>query len=257
MAGNQAVLFGVGVDSLTRDQILDRIRVCASSGGRLLIAHVNLHGLNLAYEQRWLREFYNQADLVYCDGMGVMLGAQVTGQVIRERFTLADWAWQLARLADELRLRLFLLGNPPGTGEKAAQKLLGRFPSLGIAGTQHGFFNLSPDHPENRAIIERINQLKPEILLVGLGMPLQERWLAQNWSNLDVNVGITCGALFEYLAGDLKRGPQWMTNHYLEWLARLVISPRRYVGRYFYDIPVFFYRVTKQRLYGKSDLFRR
>ncbi len=81
-------------------------------------------------------------------------------------------------------------------------------------------------------MIEAINACQPNMLLVGFGMPVQEGWLNENWPRLNVNVAITCGALFEYLSGDLPRGPHWMTQNYLEWLARLAISPRRYAGRY-------------------------
>ena len=243
-------LIGVGVDSLSRNTLLGKLNEAIEGGSRLLVAHANLHGLNLAYEQPWLRDFYNQADLVYCDGMGVKLGARLVGGKIQERYTLADWIWDIAGLSAEKGFRLFLLGNPPGAAEKAAQNLRGRYPMLQIAGVQHGYFEKSASSSENEAVVARINQLQPDILLVGFGMPVQECWLDQNWPRLNVCVAITCGALFEYLAGDLKRGPRWMTDHYLEWLARLLISPRRYMGRYLRDIPLFFYRLTKQRLNG-------
>lgn len=248
MVSEKAQLLTVPVDSISQAEILDRIASAESMGKRLLIAHANLHGLNLAFEQSWLSDFYRRADIVYCDGMGVILGARLTGQHIAERFTLADWVWGLAAMAAEKKLRLFLLGNPPGVAESAARKLLSVQPDLQISGVQHGYFSKQRDDPLNMAIVSRINELKPHILLVGFGMPAQERWLDENWSCLDVNVAITCGALFEYLSGDLKRGPRWMTDHYLEWLARLLISPRRYTARYIYDIPLFFYRTMRQRL---------
>lgn len=234
------------MDSLSRAEILQKIADAVRGDDRLLIAHANLRGLNLAYEQPWLRGFYQRAQIVYCDGMGVMLGARLTGQQIQERFTLADWVWQLAALAADLQARLFLLGNPPGAAQTAARSLLAVHPETQIVGVQHGFFAMQADDAENLAVVSMINELKPHILLVGFGMPLQERWLDENWDRLKVNVAITCGALFEYLSGDLQRGPKWMTDHYLEWLARLIISPERYAARYFYDIPLFFYRVTRQ-----------
>jgi N-acetylglucosaminyldiphosphoundecaprenol N-acetyl-beta-D-mannosaminyltransferase len=230
--------------------LLGKVDEAIGGGGRLLIAHANLHGLNLAYEQPWLRDFYNRADLVYCDGMGVKLGARMVGSEIKERYTLADWIWELAGLAAEKSFRLFLLGNPPGVAEKAAQNLTRRYPTLQIAGVQHGYFEKSALSSENEGVVAEINRHQPDILLVGFGMPVQERWLDQNWPQLEVHVAITCGALFEYLSGDLKRGPRWMTGNYLEWLARLLISPRRYLGRYMRDLPLFFYRLTKQRLNG-------
>jgi N-acetylglucosaminyldiphosphoundecaprenol N-acetyl-beta-D-mannosaminyltransferase len=247
---DKVTILGVGVDAMTLDGVLSRIQAAVSSSGRILISHANITGLNLAYEQPWMRDFYNACDVVYCDGMGVQLAARWSGKPLPERFTLADWVWRLAESAVEGQFSLFLLGNPPGVAEKAAQKLAAGCPGLRIAGTQHGFFDKMAGGVENEAVIEAINACHPNVLLVGFGMPIQEGWLNENWPRLKVNAAITCGALFEYLAGDLPRGPHWMTQNYLEWLARLAISPRRYAGRYVRDIPLFVWRLAKQRYDG-------
>jgi N-acetylglucosaminyldiphosphoundecaprenol N-acetyl-beta-D-mannosaminyltransferase len=242
-------VLGVGIDPLTLEQMLACILQTVAQDRRALIAHANITGLNLAYEQDWLRDFYNRCDLVYCDGMGVMLGARWLGRRIPERYTLADWIWPLAERAAQQGASLYLLGNPAGVAERAAESLRRRFPSLRVAGAQHGYFDKTPGSPENQTVIDRINADHPDILLVGFGMPLQERWLMENWPSLDAKVAITCGALFEYLSGDLSRGPSWMTQAYLEWLARLLISPRRYLRRYLRDLPLFAYRIAKQKFH--------
>jgi N-acetylglucosaminyldiphosphoundecaprenol N-acetyl-beta-D-mannosaminyltransferase len=240
-------VLGVGIDPLTLEQTLADIFAALAQDRHILIAHANITGLNLAYEQGWLREFYNRCDLVYCDGMGVMLGARWLGYRIPERYTLADWAWLLAERATQQGASLYLLGGPSGVAQATGEKLRRRYLALSIAGTQHGFFDKTEGSPENQAVIAQINVAQPDILLVGFGMPLQERWLMENWSSLNAKVAITCGALFEYLSGDLRRGPSWMTQSYLEWLARLLISPRRYGWRYVRDLPLFAYRVVKQK----------
>jgi N-acetylglucosaminyldiphosphoundecaprenol N-acetyl-beta-D-mannosaminyltransferase len=245
---DEATIFGVGVDAITLEGVLGRIRAAVSDNEHLLISHVNMTGLNLAYEQSRVKDFYNRCDLVYCDGMGVQLAARWVGRPLPERFTLADWVWRLAGLAVERQFSLYLLGNPPGVAEMAAQKLAAGCPGLQIAGTQHGFFDKTTGGNENEAVIEAINACQPDVLLVGFGMPVQEGWLDENWPRLNAKVAITCGALFEYLAGDLPRGPRWMTQNYLEWLARLAISPRRYAGRYLRDIPLFVWRLVKQKI---------
>jgi N-acetylglucosaminyldiphosphoundecaprenol N-acetyl-beta-D-mannosaminyltransferase len=244
---DKVTILGVGVDAISLAGLLGRVQTAASSEGHFLISHVNITGLNLAYERPWLRDFYNRCDLIYCDGMGVQLAARWIGTRLPERFTLADWVWQLAGRAAKSRFSLYLLGNPPGVAEKAAEKLTMGCPGLQIAGTQHGYFDKTAGQAENEAVIEAINACQPNVLLVGFGMPLQESWLNENWPRLKVNVAITCGALFEYLAGDLPRGPQWMTQNYLEWLARLAISPQRYTRRYLRDIPLFLIRVLTCR----------
>jgi N-acetylglucosaminyldiphosphoundecaprenol N-acetyl-beta-D-mannosaminyltransferase len=242
-------VLGVSIDPLRLDEMLASIQNTIAAGQRALVAHVNATGLCLACEHAWLRQFFNQADLVFCDGMGVKLAARLLGYHIPERYTLADWMWRLIDVLACNNHSLYLLGNPPGVPERAAQRLKAKCSGLTIAGTQHGFFDKTPGSAENEAVLDQINHLKPDILMVGMGMPLQERWLNENWPRLDVNVAVTCGALFEYIAGDLPRGPRWMTDHYLEWLARLLISPRRYGKRYLRDNPVFLYRVLMQKFH--------
>lgn len=241
-------VLGVQIDQIRLADILAAISQAVMTRQRTLITHVNVTGLCIAYEQEWYRQFLNQADLIYCDGMGVQMGARLLGHNLPERFTLADWIWPLAEMAVRDRLSLYLLGNPPGVAERSVERMRERFPELIIAGTQHGFFVKTAGSPENEAVVRQINSARPDILLVGLGMPMQEKWLKENWEHLNAWVGITCGALFEYISGDLKRGPAWMTQYYLEWLARILISPRRYAVRYLRDNPLFLYRVLRQRL---------
>jgi N-acetylglucosaminyldiphosphoundecaprenol N-acetyl-beta-D-mannosaminyltransferase len=243
-------ILGVPVAAITLQQTLEWIDRLVQSRKHAIIAHVNIRGLNIAYEQAWYSQFLNAAEFVYCDGTGVLLGAWMLGAALPERFTLADWMWQYAQFAEARRHRLFFLGNPPGTAAKAASNLQEHFPALQFAGTQHGYFNQTPGHPENEAVIAAINAARPDVLFVGFGMPTQERWLMHNWERLDAAVGISCGAIFEYVAGELKRGPHWMTENYMEWLARVFISPGRYWKRYARDIPLFTYRVLKQRFWG-------
>lgn len=241
-------LLGVQVDSIRLDYLLDEIDCKITNQERFLISHVNVTGLNLAYQIPWLKDFYNQCDRVYCDGMGVTLGAKLLGNHLPERFTLADWIWKLAERFTQNGHTIFLLGGKPGVAQRAAQNLQSHSPELKISGYMHGFFAKEKTHPDHQKLVKELNLKKPDLLLVGLGMPLQERWLMENWHELNATVGMTCGALFEYISGDLPRGPKWMTDHYLEWLARMIISPGRYTWRYLRDNPLFIYRILKQRI---------
>jgi N-acetylglucosaminyldiphosphoundecaprenol N-acetyl-beta-D-mannosaminyltransferase len=186
--------------------------------------------------------------LVFCDGAGVMLGARLLGHHIPERITYADWIWQLAEFAEPRGFTFFFLGARPGVADKAAASLKARYPALRVVGTHHGYFDKTPGSAENEAVIEQINAVKPNILIVGFGMPLQERWLRDNWDHIDANVALTGGAVFDYVSGELQRAPRWMTDNGLEWLGRLLIEPRRLWKRYLIGNPLFIWRVLKQRL---------
>ncbi len=248
----RANILGVRIDALTIPELHRRLQDDIVARRKALVLHVNAHALNLAYTQRWYRDFLNQADVVFCDGAGVALGARLLGHRIPQRITYADWMWRLAEFAENQGFSFFFLGGHPGVAERAAQKLAEHFPRLRVLGVRHGYFDKSPASPENERVLEAINALQPDILLVGFGMPLQERWLMQNWRHLHASVALTGGAVFDYVSGDLRRAPAWMTEHGLEWLGRLLIEPRRLWRRYVLGNPLFLWRVARQRLRLRS-----
>ena len=241
-------ILGARVDPVTVDELHQRLEQMVRGGGHSLVLNVNVNALNLASTLPWFREFHNKASLVFCDGAGVILGARILGHHIPQRITYADWMWQLAEFAELRGLSLFFLGARPGVAEEGAARLRERFPKLRIVGTQHGYFDKSAGSPDNAAIIESINAVQPDILMVGFGMPLQERWLMENWDHIEARVALTGGAVFDYVSGRLRRPPQWMTQHGLEWLGRLRIEPRRLWKRYLIGNPLFLWRVLRQRL---------
>ena len=100
---------------------------------------------------------------------------------------------------------------------------------------------------ENVALVEDINRVKPNLLFVGFGMPLQEFWLMDNWSQIQANVALPVGALFDYVAETIPRAPRWMTDNGLEWLGRLMVEPQRLWRRYIIGNPLFLLRILKQR----------
>jgi len=236
-------LLGIHVDDITLSEFLTTIKKTVSTGQKKIFANVNVNAINIAYEQGWYRDFFNQCDIVFCDGYGVKLAAALCGFTIRERITSADMMWRLAEFSEKKEITLFFLGSKPGVAEKAAAQLQARNPRLQILGCYHGFFEKSPASDENRTVISMINACKPDVLILGMGMPMQERWLVDNWDGINAHVALTGGAVFDYVSGELKRAPRWMTDHGLEWLGRLFIEPRRLWKRYIIGNPLFFWRV--------------
>lgn len=240
-------IIGIKLTAYTSGELLERIASWVQAGDHRLVLSGNAHSYNLAYCHPWLRRFMNQADVIRLDGAGVRLAVRLLGYATAPRMTWADFAWQLAAFAEPRGFTFFFLGGRPGVAEKAAARLRERHPDLQIGGTHHGYFDKTPGSPENEAVVRAINAVKPNILIVGFGMPIQERWLMENWDRIDANVALTAGAMFDYVSGELRRGPRWMTDHGLEWLARLIIEPRRLWKRYLIGNPLFLWRVLKQR----------
>jgi N-acetylglucosaminyldiphosphoundecaprenol N-acetyl-beta-D-mannosaminyltransferase len=240
-------ILGVMIHPVTLQRLLDITTLALHRHQRMIIAYVNVHAMNLAYRLPWFRSFLNNSDIVFCDGFGVKWGARLLGHHIPQRFTPPDWIDQLAAIAAREGFSMFLLGARPGVAEKAAAQLRDRAPGLRISGTHHGFFDKNPGSAENAAVAQAINAAQPDILLIGFGMPMQERWLLENWQNVQATIALPVGAAFDYLSGEVRRGPRWMTDNGLEWLARLVIEPRRLWQRYIIGNPLFLWRVVRQR----------
>ena len=242
---------GVRVDAVDENDIFDFISNCEDRG---LILHTNIYGLNIAFELDWYRHFLNSADIVFCDGAGIQLTGKLMGYEIPARITYAEWMWKLAAYAEKEKLSLYLLGAGEGVAEKASKNLVGQYNDLKIAGTHHGYFEKSGGSHENEMVISKINEVKPDILVVGFGMPIQEQWLMENWEKLEVRIGLTGGAVFDYVSGALTRAPRWMTSNYLEWLGRLIIEPKRLWRRYLIGIPLFFFRMLKYKLISVNSI---
>ncbi|MDQ3387691.1 MAG: WecB/TagA/CpsF family glycosyltransferase [Actinomycetota bacterium] len=241
-------VLGVDIDPLTMGELNDEVLRLSRQDGCSAVLNVNAHCLNLLRKDERLRRFFRQAEIVFSDGAGVVLGARILGRRIPGRITYADWLPSLAVLAETENLSLFFLGSRPGVAEEAARKLTKQHPRLTISGALDGYFDHRSDSSDNERILRTINAASPDILLLGMGMPLQERWLMENRERLNVRVALTGGAVFDYVAGELRRGPKILTDNGFEWLARLAIEPRRLWRRYLIGNPTFLFRVLRQRL---------
>ena len=243
-------ILGVLVTATTIPEPHKRLRyyIETEPGRKALVLNANVHCLNIAWEQDWYRELLNEADIVFCDGAGVQLAARLLGHRIPQRITYADWMWELGHFAERNGYSFFFLGGRPGVAEVAANRLTERFPELKVTGVEHGFFDKSHGSEENEAIVARINAVGPDILIVAFGMPLQEKWLSENWESIQAKVALTGGAVFDYVSGRLRRAPAWMRRIGFEWLARLLIEPSRLWRRYLVGNPRFLWRVARQRL---------
>jgi len=242
------MLCNVKITPVSLDELHNFIVNAISNKAHSMVLHANAHAVNLAQKDDTFRNILNQASLVFCDGFGIRMGAYLLGHRIPPRITYADWMWQLAELAEQHQFTIFLLGAKPSIAEQAASKLHKRFPKLQIVGAHHGYFDKASSSLENSTVIDIINNADPDILIVCFGMPQQEQWVSTHWNHINARIVLTGGAALDYISGNLRRGPRWMTAYGLEWLARLIVEPRRLWKRYVLGNPQFLWLVMKQRI---------
>lgn len=238
-AAGRVDVLGVGVDPVDRAGLLDAVAALVRRGGAT-VAYANVHVLDVAHGDEGLRAFLAAADLVYCDGGGVVLGTRLLGRALPERMTGADWIWDLAARAETEGWRLFWMGGEPGVAAEAARRLQERHPGLVVA-TEHGF------RADEAAVVDAMNAFAPHVVLVGMGTPLQERWVANNRARIDAPVVWVTGATADFVSGKVSRGPAWLHDRQ-EWLARLLVDPKRLWRRYLLGNSRFLARVAWARI---------
>lgn len=242
----EARVVGVRVDALDVDGLLDQVGAAVRERSRLKIAYANVHVVNVAETDAELAAFLEGADVVYADGAGVVLGARLLGADLGARMTGADWIWPFASRAERCGWRVGWIGGEYGVAAAAVRALQARHPGLVVPLVRHG--RPRGDEGERR-LDEDLIDAKLDVLLVGMGTPLQERWVAQRRAGLDVPVVWCVGAIADFVSGRTSRGPRWLFERQ-EWLARLIIEPRRLWRRYLVGNPRFLWAVLRQRRRG-------
>lgn len=238
-------LLGLPFHQVGVEEIHAYLQKVISRDEKAIVLNLNIHGVTLALKNSWYHEMIRKAQLVFCDGDGVRWGLKLMGFQPPPKVTNARWLWQLAEFCQKRQYSFYLLGGRPGVPEEAARRLKGRYPDLRVAGFHDNEFQKEGE--ENEEIIVEINRLKPDILMVGFGQPVQEKWVLQNWKKLDAHIFTTVGAAFEYVAGRIPVTPGWMVRSHLEWLFRLSQEPRRLWKRYCVEIPYFFIFVFREK----------
>lgn len=254
MKEQRYTLLGVTMNALSISDLNGLIAEAVRDRKRWIIANHNLHSIYLYYHDPKMRAFFAKADYIHIDSMPLVLWGKLRGFPLAKehRVTYVDWTNPLMAAAAQHSWRIFYLGSKPGVAQDAAQILQQRFPGLEIT-TADGYFNARPDSPENLAILDKINAYRPNVLMVGMGMPRQEHWILDNLEHLSANTILCAGATMDYVAGAVPTPPRWAGRWGLEWLFRLIAEPRRLWQRYLVE-PWFLLRLVLIDVLKRSKL---
>ena len=218
------------IDALSWEQLLGRIVRWAQAGQSRMICLCNVHSVVTAKHDAALANALKRADLNLPDGAPIAWLMRQRSWPEQQRLSGPDLMWQLMREAEKLQLSVFLMGATPATLGRLRGVLSNAFPRLMIAGS------LSPpfrplNELEHGGFVDQINRSGASIVLIGLGCPKQEIWMAECGNAISA-VMIGVGAAFDYHAGSLRRAPPVWQRIGLEWLYRLLQEPRRLARRY-------------------------
>jgi N-acetylglucosaminyldiphosphoundecaprenol N-acetyl-beta-D-mannosaminyltransferase len=245
-------LGGVLIDRVDGAGAVEQLRKFLMSGKSHQVVTVNLDFLSIAQRNARFRRTLNTADLAVADGMPLVWASRLRGEALPERVAGVDLVNESCRLAAESGESVFLLGAAPGVAEAAARKLEEAFPGLRIAGTYSP--PIGPiSRKENLHILSLINKARPGFLFVALGAPRQDLWIRDNREQLEVQVCMGVGCVFDVLAGTVVRAPRWMQRTGLEWAYRLCQEPGRLWRRYLLNDSLMFGRLIFESASGQRS----
>jgi N-acetylglucosaminyldiphosphoundecaprenol N-acetyl-beta-D-mannosaminyltransferase len=229
-------LFGITIDRLTMRQSVDRLMdwTREERPSCRYVVTPNVDHVLMYQDRADFREAYGQASLVLADGAPVVWASRILGRRLPERVAGSDLTLRLFDAASAERpLRVYLLGAAAGIGDRAAANIHARWKHVQITGTFSPPLGFERDEVWNREILDRIADAAPHVLVLGLGAPKQELWVARFHHHIAAHVALCVGATIDFLAEHKQRAPVWMQRSGLEWVHRVASEPRRLFGRYF------------------------
>lgn len=196
--------------------------------GRRRVYFMNAHCCNVMRTHPQYASAVRSADVLLPDGIGVSLAAKMTGHDLTANLNGTDLVPALLAEAAKMGKSVYLFGGTPGTAERAARTLIEAIPSLIVAGTRNGY----DEAADEAAVVADMNASKADIVIVALGVPMQELWLQRNARDLNANLTMGVGAALDFLAGNVARAPKIVRKLKSEWMWRLAMEPRRMASRY-------------------------
>ncbi len=226
-------VLGGTMDLVRPEEVFHFVTGKLAAGQSAIVANHNLHSLYLIGKDHQIGEFYKAADLIEVDSVPLIFWARLVGRASRRfhRCTYLDWRDDFWALATRKNWKVFFVGGAPGVAEKAIDRVRQDYPAAQIA-SHHGYFDVTSGSAENEAVVAKIRDYQPDIVLVGMGMPRQEIWTLENHKAYGPAVTFTVGGAFDYEAGVQQAAPRWMGPMGMEWLFRLMIDPQRLFSRY-------------------------
>jgi N-acetylglucosaminyldiphosphoundecaprenol N-acetyl-beta-D-mannosaminyltransferase len=250
-------ILGCNVNRITIAEALRTIDqwICQPNGRCRFVVATGFHGLWEAQKVASFRKVLNSADLFCPDGIAPVWLSRLIGDPIEQRVSGPDLLSAFAKMADAKRYSSFFLGDTPETLKALAAKLQADYPRHQIAGSFSPPFR-APSAAEDIMVVDMINQAKPDVLWVALGLPKQELWIYDHLHQLRVPVAMAVGAALSFVSGQVKRAPQWIGDNGFEWLWRLAMEPAKLWRRDLIDGPRFLahaiYQCTRSRVLRKA-----
>jgi N-acetylglucosaminyldiphosphoundecaprenol N-acetyl-beta-D-mannosaminyltransferase len=249
-------LFGMQINALRMTDAINCLRTWINeprSQCRYVVTP-NVDHAVMFQEDAEFQAAYQNADLILADGHPIVWASRLLRRPLPERVPGSELVPNLfdsfnrQKRNDHRPLRVFLLGAATGVAARAAARMKQQWPNVETVGVYSPPLGFENDAEESNYILGRIALCRPDVVVVGLGAPKQERWVHQHRQQIRANLALCVGATIDFLAGEKKRAPVWMQRSGIEWIHRMCSEPQRLVKRYAKDAWIFPQLVWRQLL---------
>ena len=247
MALNRMRFMNTYVDNVTEAEAIMHIEKCIKTRKIGHIITPNVDQVVRMEKDPYFKEICNNAELLLVDGHPLMWIAKWYGMPIKEKICGSDLVPHLCELASKKGYRVFLLGAAEGVASKAARNLEAKYQGIQVVGTYSPPYGFEKDTKEIEKINTILRESNADMLFVGMGVPKQDRFIYENMNKYQIPMSFSIGATIDFIAGEQKRAPRWMSDHGLEWVYRLFSDPKRMFKRYIIDDMQIFLLAWKYR----------
>lgn len=220
--------------------------------GKLLINTINAHSYNTALKDSFFAEALTKGDILIPDGASIVMACKWLKAKSQPKERIAGWDLFVFEM-EKLNARggkCFFMGSSEKVLALIKAKAAEVYPNITVE-TYSPPYKPEFTEEDNKAIIDAINKVKPDLLWIGMTAPKQEKWAYKHWNELDINCHCgTIGAVFDFFAGTVERAPKWWQEHSLEWLYRLLKEPKRMWRRYIIGNTLFIINIINEKLRG-------
>lgn len=228
-------LLNTYVNNVTLEETVECIEKLIIEKKKSYIVPINVDVVMKIEKDKYLKEIADNADMVLVDGQPLVWVSKWHKKPVKAKISGSDLVPYLCKVAAKKNYSIFIIGGKEGIAEKAANKIRMDLPEINIVGTYAPPFGFEKNEEELAKINKMISDVHPDLLITCFGCPKQEKFIYENYQKYNALVSICAGATVDFLAGNVKRAPKWMSDHGLEWLYRFFQEPKRLFKRYFID----------------------
>ena len=228
-------LLNTQVNNVTLEEAVGMVETLLQQKKKAYVVPINVDVVMKIEEDPYLKQITDSADMVLVDGTPLVWIGKYHGHPVKQKVSGSDLVPKLCQMCAKKGYSLFILGGKDGVADRAKARLEQDYPGIRVTGTYAPPLHFEKSEAELKKTNDAISAAAPDLLVVCLGCPKQEKFIYENMAKYTATVSVCAGATVDFLAGNVKRAPKWMSDCGLEWFYRFTREPKRLFKRYFID----------------------